>query len=239
VRYDNIGIKKPGQFDAGSGTTPTLMGRGYLSITDNADPMQVVVMRRAKRLPRGQHRVVCERTVFRKGASATENSIIATGRSMIVENNYGYIPPPDATSSGNTTAPGVERVDIAPRRQGLPQRLAQPRDLPEHRPEAVARERAHLPLHEAQGHPRPLVRDRDRLSHGTDPLAAADRHGPALQRALRRADDQPPWGPLRGRAGRNGGAGGRLTAGRAGAQGGDLFAGRSSQDMVRIVRGVE
>lgn len=50
--------------------------------------------------------------MFRKGASATENSIIATGRSMIVENNYGYFPAPDATSNGKTTAPGVERVDI-------------------------------------------------------------------------------------------------------------------------------
>jgi hypothetical protein len=112
VRYENVGVKKPREFDAGSGTTPTLMGRRYLSITDNADPMQVVVMRRAKRLPRGQRRVVCEQPVFRKGASATENSIIATGRSMIVENNYGYFPPPDATSNGSTTAPGVERVDI-------------------------------------------------------------------------------------------------------------------------------
>ena len=27
VRYDNIGMQKPGQFDAGSGTTPTLMGK--------------------------------------------------------------------------------------------------------------------------------------------------------------------------------------------------------------------
>jgi hypothetical protein len=112
VRYDNVGIKKPGQFDAGSGTTPTLMGKKYLSIADNAARMQVVVMRRAKRLPRGQRRVVCEQPVFRRGAGATENSIIATGRSMIVENNYGYFPPPDATSNGATTRPGVERVDI-------------------------------------------------------------------------------------------------------------------------------
>jgi hypothetical protein len=112
VRYDNSGVKKPGQFDVGSGTTPTLIGRRYLSITDNADPMQVVVMRRARRLPRGARRVVCEQPVFRRGASATENSIIATGRSMIVENNYGYFPPPDATSNGSTTTPGVERVDI-------------------------------------------------------------------------------------------------------------------------------
>lgn len=111
-RYDNAGVKKPGQFDAGSGTTPTIMGKKYLSITDNAARMQVVVMRRAKRLPPGRGRVVCEQPVFRRGAGATENSIIATGRSMIVENNYGYFPPPDATSGGETTEPGVERVDI-------------------------------------------------------------------------------------------------------------------------------
>jgi hypothetical protein len=115
-RYDNIGVKKPGQFDAGSGTTPTIMGKKYLSITDNAARMQVVVMRRAKRLRRGQRRVLCEQPVFRRRAGATENSIIATGRSMIVENNYGYFPPPEATSNGQTTRPGVERVDI--RRDG-------------------------------------------------------------------------------------------------------------------------
>jgi hypothetical protein len=119
VRYDNVGIKKPGQFDAGSGTTPTLMGRRYLSITDNADPMQVVVMQRAKRLARGQRRVVCERTVFRKGASATENSIIATGRSMIVENNYGYFPPPDATSGREHDRARGRAGRHRPRRQGF------------------------------------------------------------------------------------------------------------------------
>jgi hypothetical protein len=112
VRYKNIGVKKPGQFDAGSGTTPTLMGKKYLSIADNAARMNVVVIRRAKHLARGRHRVVCEQPVFRRGAGDTENSIIATGRSMIVENNYGYFPPPDATSNGNTTTPGVARVDI-------------------------------------------------------------------------------------------------------------------------------
>ena len=92
------------------------MGRKYLSITDNAARMQVVVMRRAKRLRRGQRRVLCEHPVFRRGAGATENSIVATGRSMVVENNFGYFPPPDATSNGQTTRPGVERVDL--RRDG-------------------------------------------------------------------------------------------------------------------------
>jgi hypothetical protein len=112
VRYENVGRQKPGQFDAGSGTTPTLMGKKYLSIADNAARMNVVVIRRARHLARGQHRVVCQQPVFRKGAGDTENSIIATGRSMIVENNYGYFPPPDATTMGKTTTPGVARVDI-------------------------------------------------------------------------------------------------------------------------------
>jgi hypothetical protein len=111
-KYDNVGIQKPGQFDAGSGTTPTLMGKRYLSIADNAARMQVVVLRRGKHLERGQRRVVCEQPVFHRGRGDTENSIIATGRAMIVENNYGYSPPPDATSNGNTTEPGVARVDI-------------------------------------------------------------------------------------------------------------------------------
>jgi hypothetical protein len=111
ARYRNTGAVKPGQFDPGSGTTPTLMGRRYVSITDNADPMNVVVYRRAKRLERGA-RLVCEHPVFRKGAGATDNSLIGTGRSMIVENNYGYAPPPEATEMGRTTAPGIERVDI-------------------------------------------------------------------------------------------------------------------------------
>ena len=43
VRYRNSGIVKPGQAEAGSGTTPTLMKGGYVAITDNADPMNVVV----------------------------------------------------------------------------------------------------------------------------------------------------------------------------------------------------
>jgi hypothetical protein len=72
----------------------------------------VVVLRRDKRVKRGQRRLVCEQPVFRKGAGATENSIIATDRSMIVENNYGYAPPPYATEDGKTTKPGVARVDI-------------------------------------------------------------------------------------------------------------------------------
>ena len=109
ARYRNIGTVKPGQVDAGTGTTPTLMGRKYVAITDNADPMNVVVYKRARRV-RGR-RLVCEQPVFQKGASATENSLIGTGTSLIVENNYGYTGP-NATTGALTTTPGVERVDV-------------------------------------------------------------------------------------------------------------------------------
>jgi hypothetical protein len=111
-QYKNSGIQKPGQFTAGSGTTPTVMGNHYVSITDNADPMDVVVYRRARKVAPGR-RLVCELPVFEKGASATENSLIGTDDSMVVENNYGYAPPPTATENGATTTPGIERVDVA------------------------------------------------------------------------------------------------------------------------------
>ena len=109
VRYDNSGIVKPGQVDAGSGTTPTILPRGYVAITDNADPMQVVVYRTAKHTRR---RVVCEVPVFQKGASATENSLLGSGRSLIVENNFGYVNPFDTANAGKLTTPGFARVDV-------------------------------------------------------------------------------------------------------------------------------
>jgi hypothetical protein len=107
--YPNIGIVKPGQTEDGSGTTPNLMGSSYVAITDNADPMDVVVYRRAKRV--SGSRLVCTVPVFGAGASSTDNSLIGTGRSIVVENNYGYTGPA-ATLNGASTAPGIERVDI-------------------------------------------------------------------------------------------------------------------------------
>jgi hypothetical protein len=107
--YPNIGTVKPGQTEDGSGTTPNLMGRSYVAITDNADPMDVVVYRRAKKVSAG--RLVCTVPVFSAGASSTDNSLIGTGRSIVVENNFGYTGPA-ATLSGASTAPGIERVDI-------------------------------------------------------------------------------------------------------------------------------
>ena len=105
VPYENSGVQKPGQASAGSGTTPTLMGDGFVAITDNADPMNVLVYRR------GSGQRICRQPVFERGASATDQSLIGTGRSLVVENNYGYAGP-TATQGGKSTSPGLERVDL-------------------------------------------------------------------------------------------------------------------------------
>jgi hypothetical protein len=110
VRYRNSQIVKPSQVNAGSGTTPTILPGGYVAITDNADPMNVVVYRTAKRL-RGARRTVCEEPVFERGASATENSLLGSGRSLIVENNYGY-QNPFGPAAGALTQPGFVRIDL-------------------------------------------------------------------------------------------------------------------------------
>jgi hypothetical protein len=93
--YRNTGEQKPGQFNAGSGTTPTLIhafgkagkkrkAPAFVAVTDNGDPMAVNVYRASS------GRLVCSVPVFAKGKSDTENSLISMGRSLFVENNYGY-----------------------------------------------------------------------------------------------------------------------------------------------------
>jgi hypothetical protein len=109
--YDNIGITKPGQTQSGSGTTPTLMGNQWVAISDNADPMNIVVYRRGKDVT--GPRVVCKHPVFSFGAGSTDQSLIGADRSMVVENNYGYTGP-TSVMNGTTTTPGFERVDINP-----------------------------------------------------------------------------------------------------------------------------
>jgi hypothetical protein len=108
VTYPNSGEHKPGQVDDGTGTTPTVMPGGYVNITDNADPMDIVVYRTAAHP--SQPRQVCQVPIFSKGASADENSVISAGRSMIAENNYGYTDP--TSVQGKVTAPGFVRVDL-------------------------------------------------------------------------------------------------------------------------------
>ena len=111
MSYRNSEIPKPSQVDAGSGATPTIPPGGLVAITDNADPMDAVVYRTATRLRHHQHRVVCQVPVFAKSASASENSLIGSGRSLSVENNYGY-QDPFGPHTGAITRPGFARADI-------------------------------------------------------------------------------------------------------------------------------
>jgi hypothetical protein len=108
-QYPNIGVIKPGQTQAGSGTTPTLMGARFVAITDNADPMAVRVYQRTRRAE--GRRLVCWQPVFETGASSTDQSLIGTRRSLVVENNFGYTGVA-STQNGATTTPGLERVDL-------------------------------------------------------------------------------------------------------------------------------
>jgi hypothetical protein len=104
--YDRGSRRKPGQLSRGSGTTPTLIGRDRVAITDNAEPRMKVLV-----YDRMTGRAVCGEPVFADGASATDNSLVAVGNSLIVENNYGYTGPA-STLFGATSSPGVARVDV-------------------------------------------------------------------------------------------------------------------------------
>jgi len=108
--YDRGTSIKPGQIVQGSGTTPTLMGTDYVTIDDNADSqIDVVVYRRAPQVNRS--RLVCKQPVFEPGSSASFNSLIATDHSISIENNYGNLNLA-STLFGNTTAPGITRIDL-------------------------------------------------------------------------------------------------------------------------------
>jgi len=116
-KYANSGVVKPGQADAGSGTTPTILKNDMVAITDNATHMNVVVYRRSKKLGKGEKRTVCRQPVFESGMSATDNSLIGVGRSLVVENNYGY-QDPFGPMTGALTEPGFARVDIRKNGEG-------------------------------------------------------------------------------------------------------------------------
>jgi hypothetical protein len=111
ITYPNDGVSKPGQLDAGTGTTPVLAGGGrYVGINDNENPMEVVIYRTARKL-HGKRRLVCRVPVFHKNQSADENAMIAAGRSYVIENNYGY-QGPQSLQGGQVSAPGFARIEM-------------------------------------------------------------------------------------------------------------------------------
>jgi hypothetical protein len=72
--------------------------------------MDLLVYKRSRSVAGG--RLVCSEPVFRQGASANDQSLIATDRSLIAENNHGCSGI-SATMNGGVTEPGLTRVDVA------------------------------------------------------------------------------------------------------------------------------
>jgi len=109
VPYDRGERRKPGQTSRASGTTPTVFrGGDFIAITDNAEPRMNVFVVDARG---DEPRVHCTVPVFLAGESATDNSLIAMGDSLFVENNYGYTLL--SVAAGRTTTPGLTRIDVS------------------------------------------------------------------------------------------------------------------------------
>lgn len=114
TEYDRGSSLKPGAINQGSGTTPTLLDvpcadgsvRKLCAITDNADKHVNLVI-----YDRLNGRVIDQVPLFKENESVSENSVIAYGRSFIIENNYSE------TGAGflvndPVSTPGVVRIDM-------------------------------------------------------------------------------------------------------------------------------
>ena len=111
--YDRGTRRKIGQVAQGSGTTPTLLDSRYVAIADNAEPRINALVYRRQARP-GESRLICKVPVFETDRSATDNSFVGFGRSLIVENNSGY----RHAFTTNNPVGGILRIDIRPDESG-------------------------------------------------------------------------------------------------------------------------
>lgn len=122
-------VPKPpeaGVFSDGSGSTPTLLGRDYIAITDNEDPQVNLLVYRRDADFTGD-REICKVPLFEPGQSANDLSVIGDRRSIVVSNWYGA-PQPIQVGPGQTLPPffgdyrnmagGMTRIDIRPDESG-------------------------------------------------------------------------------------------------------------------------
>ena len=87
--YDRGTRQKPGQLSQGSGTTPTLIGKDLVAITDNAEPRMNVLVLQARRQP--EEPADLQGAGLRQPAPPRPRTASSRpGSSVIVENNYGY-----------------------------------------------------------------------------------------------------------------------------------------------------
>lgn len=141
--YNRGPSRKPGQLSRGTGSTPVFFGpqdgTRYLTITDNAAPVEHLLVFDTRAAPakhrrRPKHRrrrpashkiatrprLICDIPVLTPGPSGTENAPVASGDSVFVASTYGYPypsspagqPPPQPSSAPFTG--GVTRVDLNP-----------------------------------------------------------------------------------------------------------------------------
>lgn len=126
--YDRGSARKVGSINQGSGTTPTLIGDRYVTVTDNADGrINLLVYRRDRGHTR--ERLLCKVPLFAEGASATDNSVIGWDRSIIAENNAGYSNAQQQTDWGSVRG-GIERIDIREDESGCDVRWRSPEKSP-------------------------------------------------------------------------------------------------------------
>jgi len=102
--YDNDRTIKPGMLNAGSGTTPTLMGDDFVVICDN-DTSHVNLCIYSQQTGK----LIFKYRLFENlPGSAVENSIVAYNKSLVVANQYGFSDP----FKLNETAGGIQRFDF-------------------------------------------------------------------------------------------------------------------------------
>lgn len=100
--YNNDRKVKPGQLNAGSGTTPTLLDDRFVAICDN-DAGQVNLCIYYQKTGH----LVSKHKLFNDAGAAVENSVVAYDNSFIVANTYGYEDP----FKNNDTPGGIMRFD--------------------------------------------------------------------------------------------------------------------------------
>jgi len=110
--YDRGTGRKVGSINQGSGTSPSIFGGGkYVTFTDNADDRIAIIVAYTGDVPEGRTRQICRVPVFKSGASATDNSMIAYDRSILLKNNHGYTNAQIQKDYTSVTG-GVVRVDV-------------------------------------------------------------------------------------------------------------------------------
>ncbi|MGI9287599.1 MAG: hypothetical protein ACR2P1_19600 [Pseudomonadales bacterium] len=108
--YDRGTSRKVGTINQGSGTTPTLIGDRYVTVTDNADGRINLVVYHRPQEHKGP-REVCAVPLFDDNHSVTDNSMIAFNRSIMLENNAGYTSAYEQ-ENWDKAAGGIMRIDI-------------------------------------------------------------------------------------------------------------------------------